>query len=55
MNRFTVIVLTLIFIAALGWIGKTDYQDELDEEQRYIEFVCDGTWPDYRNLEPECK
>jgi len=55
MNRLRAILLTMIFIAVLGYIGETDYQDELADERRYIEFVCDGVWPDYRNLNPECE
>ena len=41
-------------LLALGWIGNQDYQDELIEERRYFEDVCDGIHPDYKNLQPPC-
>ena len=42
-------------LAILAIVGTMDYQDELAEEQRYVTFVCAGTWPDYKNLKPECE
>ena len=41
-------------LLALGWIGNQDYQDELIEEQRYLEDVCSGIYPDFKNLQPQC-
>ena len=41
-------------LLALGWIGNQDYQDELIEEQTYLEDVCDGIYPDFKNLKPKC-
>lgn len=41
-------------LLALGWIGNQDYQDELIEEQTYLEDVCDGIYPDFKNLKPQC-
>ena len=41
-------------LLALGWIGNQDFQDELIEEQRYLEDVCDGIYPDFKNLKPKC-
>lgn len=44
----------ILLLAALAWASTMDYQDELAEERRYIEFVCDGTWPNYKNIKLEC-
>ena len=41
-------------LLALGLIGNQDYQDELIEEQRYLEDVCLGIYPDFKNLKPQC-
>ena len=48
------IALLLFAIIAIGAVGSGDMQDEIAEEQFYTEMVCDGHWPDYKNLEPEC-
>lgn len=42
--------LVIIFMAA----GSMDYQAELDEERIYRTNVCEGFWPDYKNLQPFC-
>ena len=41
-------------LLALGLIGNQDYQDELIEEQQYFKDVCDGIYPDFKNLQPKC-
>ena len=41
-------------LLALGWIGNQDYQDELIEEQRYLQDVRSGIYPDFKNLQPKC-
>ena len=44
------VVLVIAFMAA----SSMDYQAELDEERIYRTNVCDGLWPDYKNLKPLC-
>jgi len=44
-------------IVLMGLVGEMDYQDEIQEEQRYVEMVCNDLWPDYQgivNKEKEC-
>ena len=52
MKSFLLVSAVLVMLAI---VGTMDYEDELAEEQRYVTFVCDGTWPDYKNLKPECE
>ncbi len=40
-------------IAAFGFAGSMDLQDAQAEQDRYCEFVADGTWPPY-NPEINC-
>ena len=44
----------LITVLLFGFVGEADYEDVLAEEAFYIEMVCKGKWPDYKNLEPSC-
>ena len=53
MNLKNLSILVVILLA-LGLIGNQDYKDELIEEQRYLKDVCDGIYPDYKNLHPKC-
>ena len=54
-NHMKSVLALFAVLAILAIVGTMDYQDELAEEQRYVTFVCDGTWPDYKNLKPECE
>jgi len=40
-------------VAAFGFAGSMDLQDAQGQQDRYCEFVADGTWPDY-NPEINC-
>ena len=42
-------------LVVFGWIGSNDYTMEKLQEQKTIEMICKGAWPDYRNLEPDCE
>lgn len=42
-------------ILVLGIVGRMDYEDAKQAEQRYDDMVCSGAWPDYDNREPECE
>ena len=47
-------LIAMAFIAVLALIGEMGYQDALIEQEIYAELVCDGTYPDYKNINPEC-
>ena len=38
-------------IAVFGAVGEMDYRDEL---RQYQTMVCEGTWPNYKDLEVDC-
>jgi len=40
-------------VAAFGFAGSMDLEDAQAEQDRYCEFVADGTWPAY-NPEINC-
>ena len=46
--------LALLLIVGFFAAGQNDYENEVMEEQQYIERVCDGVHGDYLNLEPAC-
>lgn len=49
------IVLALAAVLAVfGLVGEMDYQDELKEMEHYEAMVCDGNWPNFKNLEVNC-
>ena len=48
-------LIAMAFIAVLALIGEMGYQDALIEQEIYAELVCNGTYPDYKNINPECK
>ena len=35
-------------VAAFGFAGSMDLQDAQGQQDRYCEYVADGTWPDYK-------
>ena len=47
-------LVAMAFIAVLALIGEMGYQDALLEQELYAELVCNGTYPDYKNINPEC-
>jgi len=46
--------LALLLIVGFFAAGQNDYENEVMEEQQYIERVCDGVHKDYLNLQPSC-
>lgn len=34
-------------VAALGLAGTSDFEEAQKQQDRYCEFVADGTWPAY--------
>lgn len=53
-KRLALIAL-VIFLTAMGVVGRADYEDELAEETFYNQMVCDGNWPDYKDLGVSCE
>jgi len=49
-NTFLMILLIAIFVLVL----ILDTNDKKREAQTYKQLVCEGTWPDYKNLKQEC-
>lgn len=49
------LIALVIFLIAMGLVGNGDYEDELAEEAFYEEMVCDGKWPDYKQLGVICE
>jgi len=41
-------------IAVFGAVGEMDYRDELKQEKQYRTMVCEGTWPNYKDLDVDC-
>lgn len=37
-----------------GIVGNMDYEDAKNDGAFYAQMVCEGTWPDYKNLSPVC-
>lgn len=46
--------LALLLIVGFFIAGNSDYENEVMEEQQYIERVCAGVHKDYLNLRPSC-
>lgn len=46
--------LALLLIVGFFAAGQNDYENEVLEEQEYIERVCTGLHKDYLNLRPSC-
>ena len=44
----------LVMLLLFGLAGGSDYQEELKTQQVYIDNVCDGVWPNYKELEIDC-
>ena len=55
MERLIVIAGVVLFLGLMGIIGNMSLEDALLEEQHYTEMVCDGFWPDYKDISPECE
>ena len=48
------ILLIVAVTAVLGLLGNFAYEDALSEAELYRTMVCEGTWPDYKLLNPTC-
>tara|TARA_R110002020_G_scaffold270775_1_gene486024 strand:+ start:62 stop:232 length:171 start_codon:yes stop_codon:yes gene_type:complete len=54
MKKWQGLLLGLFILIALGIVGEMDYQDAIQAEIHYQKMVCDGHYPDYKNLNPSC-
>lgn len=45
----------VVIIAGFVAVGSCDYDDAVDSEERYKQAVCDGVWPDYLKVSPDCE
>tara|TARA_R110000822_G_scaffold297839_2_gene420515 strand:+ start:483 stop:716 length:234 start_codon:yes stop_codon:yes gene_type:complete len=54
MNNPIKILLGAVLFLILGIAGNMDYRDAVLAEQHYATMICDGHWPDYKELKPEC-
>lgn len=45
----------IVVLLLIGMMGNLEYEDELAEQAFYEEMVCEGKWPDYKNLEVKCE
>ena len=54
MNRLQKILLTITVIAVIGWVGNQDFEHQQQISQEYTQNVCDGFWPDFKDLRPKC-
>jgi len=50
----TVIMLVVAFVL-FGLAGSMDYEDAQAAEDHYTAMVCEGSWPDYKRLKPDCQ
>ena len=53
MNIITIYITMIIAVLFLV-IGTMSYKDSLAEAEKYRDMVCDGTWPDYKDINPDC-
>ena len=55
MEKMIVTAAAILFVGIIGLVGAMDYEDEVLQQTHYIEMVCDGHWPDYKEITPECE
>jgi len=55
----TYLLNALLIVAALSLvlavISEMDFREAQDEALIYKTMVCEGVWPDYKNLSPRCE
>ena len=49
------IIFAVLAVMLIVMVGSMSYQDEIEAERVYVENVCAGAWPDYRDLKPDCE
>ena len=54
----TALVKTIVAISMIVLfltVSTMDYRDKAAEEKHYSHMVCNGYWPDYADIRPDCK
>jgi hypothetical protein len=54
-KRFVGFLVALLFILLLSWAGNADYEEAVRQERQYIDDVCFGFRPDWKNQQITCK
>ncbi len=47
-------VMAVFILIVLIISSSLSYEDEVAEANHYRGMVCDGHWPDFQELKPEC-
>ena len=53
MNIITIYITFILAILFLA-IGTMSYKGSLADAEQYSIMVCEGTWPDYKDINPDC-
>ena len=53
--QLILVVVAIILAASLLYVGDADYREALMSEAIYNQNVCDGVWPDFDNMQPDCE
>lgn len=53
--QLILVVVAIILAASLLYVSDADYREALMSEEIYNQNVCDGVWPDYDNMKPDCE
>lgn len=54
LNEWAPILSIAGVFTVLGLMGNLAYEDSVAQADLYQTMVCEGTWPDYKNLNPSC-
>jgi hypothetical protein len=54
MNRLQKILIGAGLLIVVGLIGNSDFEHEQSIDAHYVSNVCNGYWPDYKEINPKC-
>ena len=54
-KRFVGFLVALLFILLLSWAGNADYEEAVRQERQYVEDVCSGFRPNWKDQQVTCK
>lgn len=52
--NLALMLMAALFFALYAVMSTMSYNDEASLEKQYKSNVCDGIWPDYKGIEPDC-
>jgi len=52
---FIKVTIAIVMIALFLLVNMMDYHDKMAEEIHYAHMVCNGYWPDYADIRPDCE